>query len=858
MNTLDLKKELPAKQRSIDDLYRYIITRTDMNPNYCLLLGAGCSVTSGVMSAKELISIWRREIYESYEDNKNNVYDPNEAINYLSSKHGNWYNVTNEYSSLFEKKYDLPKQRRMFVERGVSDKLPSIGYSYLTALIKQTYFNTIFTTNFDDIINEAFYQFSDTRPIICAHDSSIKSITITSKRPKIIKLHGDYLFDDIKSTLRETESLEDNIRNKLIEFMKDYGLIVVGYSGYDRSIMDVLTYLLKQEDYLKNGIYWCIKKNDTISEELRKILWKDRVYYVEIDGFDELFAYIYERMHGNRLPIDTNFVSDKAQNIIKGFLENKHLVDTQSAKITSDLKELKNNSEKNHYFNVIKQFVKYGNKENIDSGFNDKEMVALIEIKNKIDQKHFGDAIKHAKNSLDVSDDKKYKIELYELIIQSLVYLDKNEEAVLYYNKIIDIDQRSPAHMLDKADIVTDYIEKMSLIDAALDKDKYYFRPYHEKATLLIEMYNKNYESNLFDQIIVLLDTGIKRYPSIRNPCWETKFNFYSSSTISKKDKIAELTKLINCLSEQGIYYSKLLSMKSVLLYFDDYDREKINNHLKEINTAKEKMPENISATYDILYLKALDKFNLKAELEEKMTIMDSNASYSSNIEYLKTKANILFRKFGRLEDAIKVSEKVLDFENDTEVICKLIKQYLYSDQPDKADNLLIKYGCYLTRIERHIAKMNIYEAKNKYDLALNEVDKINDLNKNNNVYAIYASFLYLQLNNYTKAHDVCKNILTEINFNTKASCEIINYELSKTMLNKEYKINKPRLQSVYDMTDCELTKAAVKVLYGDIDAAFKHINDELLNDLSSKYAIRNWPVFKQIHKDTRWQQIYT
>ena len=101
------------------------------------------------------------------------------------------------------------------------------------------------------MLNEAFYHFSDVRPHVCAHDSSIGSLSVLSDRPKIIKLHGDYLFDDIKNTLKETESLENNTREKFIEFSKDYGLIIVGYSGQDRSIMDVLNYLVQQEEYLK-------------------------------------------------------------------------------------------------------------------------------------------------------------------------------------------------------------------------------------------------------------------------------------------------------------------------------------------------------------------------------------------------------------------------------------------------------------------------------------------------------------------------------------------------------------------------------------------------------------------------------
>ena len=61
------------------------------------------------------------------------------------------------------------------------------------------------------------------------------------------------------------------MKMKFQEFAKDFGLIVVGYAGHDRSIMDILTYLLQHEDYFKNGIYWCIRKDDkNISGELKK------------------------------------------------------------------------------------------------------------------------------------------------------------------------------------------------------------------------------------------------------------------------------------------------------------------------------------------------------------------------------------------------------------------------------------------------------------------------------------------------------------------------------------------------------------------------------------------------------------
>lgn len=347
-NFKDLQSELKNKERSVTDLIRFIGTRTDQNPNYSIFLGAGCSITSGINSANKLIKKWKKDIYLSETDTDEENYLESNADELLKQKM--WYDSRNPYSALFERKYDLPRQRRMFIEHEVREKSPSIGYSYLIKLVENNYFKTLFTTNFDDLLNESFYQYSDKRPILCAHDSAISSITVTSKRPKIIKLHGDYLFDDIKSTLRETESLEANIRNKFIEFAKDYGLIVIGYGGNDRSIIDVLSYLLKNEDYFKNGIYWCLREDSDINEDLRKLLWKDRVYYVKISGFDEFMAELNYKLNDKILPIESSYFNEKRSKTIETLINNKYLRNTNSEYIINDFNKLKGNFRERYNF----------------------------------------------------------------------------------------------------------------------------------------------------------------------------------------------------------------------------------------------------------------------------------------------------------------------------------------------------------------------------------------------------------------------------------------------------------------------------------------------------------------------------
>ena len=198
----DMLNDLSGKKKTIKDLIRFISNRTDNSiPNFSLLIGAGASVTSGVRSGQNLISDWKKEIL--FEEG----IEPGSKEDYFSN--GNlpeWYEESNPYSCLFEKRYDLQRQRRVFVEKEVSGKTPSIGYAYLVKMIENNYFNTVFTTNFDDLLNDAFNRFSLLHPIVCAHDSSIAGVSVTSKAPKIIKLHGDYLFDNIKANKNERKS----------------------------------------------------------------------------------------------------------------------------------------------------------------------------------------------------------------------------------------------------------------------------------------------------------------------------------------------------------------------------------------------------------------------------------------------------------------------------------------------------------------------------------------------------------------------------------------------------------------------------------------------------------------------------
>ena len=265
-----------------EHLMHLITTRNGKVPNFSLLLGSGASITSGIPTAQDMVDRWRALLYKR--SDRDDGYQE-----WLSGQ--NWFEHEDEYSILFETVYDQPAQRRVYVEECVKDARPNWGYVYLTNLLENRFFDVIFTTNFDDLINEACYLYSDwLRPIVAAHDSAIQGVRVTSGRPKIIKLHGDFLYDNIKNTLSELETLETNTKRKLNQFAQEYGLVVIGYGGRDRSVMDTLELLLRDDDNFAQGVYWCLRSEEGVSGQLEALLRRGRVYLVEVDGFDEFMA----------------------------------------------------------------------------------------------------------------------------------------------------------------------------------------------------------------------------------------------------------------------------------------------------------------------------------------------------------------------------------------------------------------------------------------------------------------------------------------------------------------------------------------------------------------------------------------
>lgn len=851
--TYDILKQLQHKRRSVNDLAQIISNMCDEHPNYTLMMGAGCSITSGISTGQDLVKKWKRDIYADY-------HGEDENDDAFWNRQFSWYDPRNEYSSLFEKKYDLPRQRRIFVEREVSDKNPSIGYAYLVKLVEHNFINAIFTTNFDDLINEAFYRYSNVRPILCAHDSSISSITVTSARPKIIKLHGDYLYDDIKSTLRETESLNDNMKDKFIEFAKDHGLIVVGYAGNDRSIMDILTMLLQRQDYFKYGIYWCIRKGDYIGEELRKLLWKDRVYYVEIGGFDELMAELNDILNDGELPIEDEMLSIKRQKkLIKDLTQNKYFKsdELKNDVIKRDIRQLNKKIDRNlieDFFNVLD--LKTTNSSPVlKSGLEDlkaEERNTLDDVKILLEDHKYDKVCKELERLISNAKTKSFfKFNLLSLKLRLISETDPSdyESKRRIFDELLDIlPSRKETYIyafrsFEDKDVKMEYLNKAI---CRYCKDIYL---YNIKAEYLIDYVNeyldKVDEEKVIYDINEALDKSIDIDDSSSNIAYSIKCKLYSyiysNQLDKKKEKIIEVYSKLN-------QYSYVRA--SISLNFGDILDISPGESIKAMkNVQKFSTESDDSDLYEKSTIALLRFYNSHGD-EEKMIeeMEDYESKFKPSEDYDYIKAKLLLSSFEHFKEGATI---LMDNQSRGRKWQEsLFNYYCNIRNHEKAESL---YKEYFSRdVDK---KIEFLSAFSMHEETIRTIDDYwNSHPKTVSDLSCYVCALFA-LGRYDVAFKVLKPYYDNPKF--QDGIIYINYFIACIHINRK-DISKKIKEKIIDsrIHHDDMVIAGAYALLKDRGKMLHYLKEAIKRNVLYKFDISIWPVFEDYQNDEEFQKL--
>ena len=271
------------------------------NQSFDLFLGAGASISSGIHSGSDLVWLFKRELLsiggkingKKFQDLK---VDANKKViqSYFVEEDEK---VVNPYSYYFEKCYPDPLVRQEFLTSIVRDKKPSIGFMCLSALMGHQKLNTVWTTNFDDLIERAIGKLDISCQVVSPENS--KSVqNFRNDIPTVVKLHGDFRYDALQNTDEELQKLENNLHRYFLDAATQRGLLVVGYSGSDESVLHTLEKALEKPNAFPKGLIWCIPKDIVPSERLTKLIDKanaqnQRSGFMIIDSFDYFLHELY-------------------------------------------------------------------------------------------------------------------------------------------------------------------------------------------------------------------------------------------------------------------------------------------------------------------------------------------------------------------------------------------------------------------------------------------------------------------------------------------------------------------------------------------------------------------------------------
>lgn len=868
----DFFEKFKHKERSIEDLALYMKNTVEVSEVlYCILLGAGASVSSGIRTGQDLVHEWRNHFLNKYcpDESFANEFEKIKRLKDIF----NWYKVENEYSSLFGKLYDLPFQRKNFIEKEVAKaEEPSIGYRYLNLLASEGIIDTFFTTNFDDLLEKSIYSFKEMkRPIVCAHDSSVANISITSQRTKIIKLHGDFLFSTLQSTTDETTDLKENMKLKFEEFLRNYGLIVAGYAGNDESVMNVLNTLVKG-DYVNNGIYWCIKKQDwenqKISEYLKNLIKQEKVYYILIENFDDFCAKLTHSILGLKaVSLDLKPKEENIKKIDYYKAQMKKFRDNNL--IQADIKEhLAQYDTESQNLQEISQFANdkktdINTKPSDYGGFEKDRLITPEErdIKNLIDLKQYKEAMSLINNSL-IKKDLPIQLRILFLALQVTCYLKlkDNKKAIFAIDEIIEINYKNKKesnvqHLLKKAEIIDNPKQKIEVLEEALQLDPY--DPY-----LITKLANEKgnqiftYNDTQIKTVLDLFDKAIQLDPTPTNDAYFDKLTFITKHKKNPSEIINVCEQIEKDISTKDplsyLYYESQIE-KNYQLYKDDkISKEEVLEQLNKIFDLF--MKNNKIYERNLSYIRGyIDKASeLIARKELLVLFKKYDNEYKEDVLYTVSKSLCLLSIFRNLDDATALLEQIDDKylwiskRRRFSYFSLYLKYLLYKEEYRKIFDIVNSEpdSNSLKSLSAYIEALFYVDKELYYDMVIEKFGAL----KTTNDYMSYTYHL-LKLEEYDEIYKICNELFNDVEkaqiIDINNSVLRVNYSLAKQKQNRT--VNKTNLENILENKEDSIEKAAAYILIGDNSKAESIIKKEIEEDYGTFYEFKRMPIFKDI-----------
>lgn len=275
------------------------------------LLGAGASASARVPTASQIVLDLLARMYAAAHGvvlQNLNLGDPATREGILA-----YYDGSNgmpaagdpgDYSAAFRLALPDEGPRRQYLRNQFKDRSPSYGQRVLGALLMQGLVDLVLTTNFDDLVEQAAEQAraalttsSRARLGVAAlGDAGRASLALSDDDfPLLIKLHGDFRERELKNLDAELQEQDEKLRRAFLDSSRRFGLAIIGYSGRDASVMEMLTEAVQIAGALPAGLWWLTREPGTVLPAVTELMdLADAsgvtARFVRIENFDESLA----------------------------------------------------------------------------------------------------------------------------------------------------------------------------------------------------------------------------------------------------------------------------------------------------------------------------------------------------------------------------------------------------------------------------------------------------------------------------------------------------------------------------------------------------------------------------------------
>ena len=210
------------------------------------------------------------------------------------------YGESSDYSKLLEGLARTQAERQRLLrsyfeaneqEREEGEKQPTAAHRAIAKLVAQGFIKVIITTNFDCLMEQALESVGFTPAVLSTPEQLQGMQPLIHNRCLVFKIHGDYRDTRILNTLVELSEYPKDFDDLLDQILKDFGLIVCGWSAiWDTALRSAILRCSSR----RYTTYWANIGDP--SDEARKLINHRDAQVIDINDADSFFSRVQERV----------------------------------------------------------------------------------------------------------------------------------------------------------------------------------------------------------------------------------------------------------------------------------------------------------------------------------------------------------------------------------------------------------------------------------------------------------------------------------------------------------------------------------------------------------------------------------